>query len=478
MSREVDLERVKPYADHLGDGIVQFSFTLPVPYGLAARKAAQELAQKMGFEHPEVVHYQGLTEGYTYFVMFGECTATVDYATLSDEGFEIEYMSEDQIEAFAKEQIGRPIVIVGAATGTDTHSVGIDAMLNLKGFHGHHGLEGYRAFETHNLGSQVPNSVLVARAIELGADAILVSQTVTQQNLHINNLTELVEIVEAEGRRGQMILTCGGPRVSNELAKELGYDAGFSKGTYPYHVASFIVRELAARTGGPRSAVRPDRAGAASGTGRTGEEHRQDGDSGRDPEGARGAGEERRRYFDRPRRRAARCDRHADLQATDCPAGRQPGGEHRRAVRASGLAHERLAQTGVRTPLGEVVIARLAERGAVEVAGPSAGEDLSKVSEQMIGFGAERVLIDGSIDRRAASSPAVADGLVIATGAVLSEDIEAGRRGYEGRRRPGQAAGGSEPAGDTGALDNVATRELMLERRLVLNAEPARSPRC
>ena len=113
--REVDLERVKPYADHLGDGIVQFSFTLPVPYGLAARKAAQELARKMGFEHPEVVHYQGLTEGYTYFVMYGECTQTVDYATLSGEGFEIEYMSEDEIEAFARERIGRPIVIVGAA---------------------------------------------------------------------------------------------------------------------------------------------------------------------------------------------------------------------------------------------------------------------------------------------------------------------------------------------------------------------------
>ena len=245
--REIDLEHVKPYADHLGDGIVQFSFTLPIPYGLAARKAAQELAVKMGFEHPEVVHYQSLTDGYTYFVMFGECTATVDYASLSDEAFDIEYMSEEQIEAFAGEHIGRPIVIVGAATGTDTHSVGIDAMLNLKGFHGHHGLEGYRAFETHNLGSQVPNSVLVARAIDLNADAILVSQTVTQQNLHVHNLTELVEIVEAEGRRKQLILTCGGPRVSNELAKELGYDAGFSKGTYPFHVASFIVRELAAR---------------------------------------------------------------------------------------------------------------------------------------------------------------------------------------------------------------------------------------
>jgi beta-lysine 5,6-aminomutase beta subunit len=245
--REVDLTQVKPYADHLGDGIVQLSFTLPVPYGLAARRAAQELATKMGLEHPEVVHYQGLTEGYTYFVMFGECVHTVDYGSLSEEGLELEYMSEDQIEAFAREHIGRPIVVVGAATGTDTHSVGIDALLNLKGFHGHHGLEGYKSFQTHNLGSQVPNSVLVARAIDLHADALLVSQTVTQQNLHVANLTELVEIVEAEGARKQLILTCGGPRVSNELAKELGYDAGFSKGTYPNHVASFIVRELAAR---------------------------------------------------------------------------------------------------------------------------------------------------------------------------------------------------------------------------------------
>jgi beta-lysine 5,6-aminomutase beta subunit len=262
-----DLARVKPYADHLGDGIVQLSFTLPVPYGLAARKAAQELGAKMGLEHPEVVHYQSLTEGYTYFVMFGACVHTVDFSSLSSEGFEIEYMTEEQIETFASERIGRPIVVVGAATGTDTHSVGIDAMLNLKGFHGHHGLEGYKAFQTHNLGSQVPNSVLVAKAIDLDADAILVSQTVTQQNLHVANLTELVEIIEAEGRRKQLILTCGGPRVSNELAKELGYDAGFSKGTYPHHVASFIVRELAARIADADGGGQPGAAGAPTADG-------------------------------------------------------------------------------------------------------------------------------------------------------------------------------------------------------------------
>jgi beta-lysine 5,6-aminomutase beta subunit len=249
-ARQGEHEHVKPYADHHGDGIVQLSFTLPVPDGLAARKAALELAAKMGFQHPEVVHHQRLTDGYTYFVMYGHSVHTVDYATLAAEGADIaQYMTEDEVEAYAQEHIQRPIVVVGASTGTDTHSVGIDAMLNLKGFHGHKGLEGYRAFHAHNLGSQVPNGALVAKAIELDADAILVSQTVTQQNLHIHNLTELVEIVEAEGRRRQLILACGGPRVSGELAKELGYDAGFSKGTYPHHLATFLVRELAARLG-------------------------------------------------------------------------------------------------------------------------------------------------------------------------------------------------------------------------------------
>jgi beta-lysine 5,6-aminomutase beta subunit len=250
--REVDLSSVRPYADHLDDGLVQLSFTLPVPYSLAARRAALELAGAMGFTEPEVVHYEQLTEGYTYFVMYGRCTQTVDFAALQGEGFDIEYMSEDEIERFARDRFGgRRIVVVGASTGSDTHSVGIDAMLNLKGYHGHHGLEGYRCFETYNLGSQVPNSVLLAKAIEVGADALLVSQTVTQQNLHVHNLTELVEMVEAEGRRAQMILACGGPRVTGELAKELGYDAGFSKGTEPQHLATFIVRELADRVDDP-----------------------------------------------------------------------------------------------------------------------------------------------------------------------------------------------------------------------------------
>jgi hypothetical protein len=92
-------------------------------------------------------------------------------------------------------------------------------------------------------------------------------------------------------------------------------------------------------------------------------------------------------------------------------------------LRASGLPHELLEQTGVRTPLGRVLIARLRGPGAVEVAGPSTAEDVRAVSDAMLAHGAEQVLIDGAIDRRAASSPDVADSLIVSTGAVLDHDI-------------------------------------------------------
>jgi hypothetical protein len=92
-------------------------------------------------------------------------------------------------------------------------------------------------------------------------------------------------------------------------------------------------------------------------------------------------------------------------------------------LRASGLRHELLDRTGIRTPLGEVLLARLSETGTLEVAGPSTGEDLREIGSAMLRLGADQVLIDGSIDRRAASSPAVSEGLVMATGAVLGEDL-------------------------------------------------------
>lgn len=93
-------------------------------------------------------------------------------------------------------------------------------------------------------------------------------------------------------------------------------------------------------------------------------------------------------------------------------------------LRASAIPYELLKDSGVRTPLGRVLVARLRTGGAIEVAGPSSARDTRAVADAMLAHGAEQILVDGAVDRRAASSPLVCDGLVLATGAVLHEEIE------------------------------------------------------
>ena len=101
--------------------------------------------------------------------------------------------------------------------------------------------------EAINLGAQVPNEEFVKKAVELNADVLLISQTVTQKDVHIQNLTELIELLEAEGVRDRFIVICGGARVTHELAKELGFDAGFGPQKYADDVASFAVEEMVKR---------------------------------------------------------------------------------------------------------------------------------------------------------------------------------------------------------------------------------------
>ncbi len=240
----LDLTKIKPYGDTMNDGKTQLSFTLPVPAGDEAVEAAKILLKQMGFENPQVVFYKELTEGFTFFNCYGSYTGTVDYTKIYVPKVESTKWDMHETDAFVKENIGRKIVVVGASTGTDAHTVGIDAIMNMKGFAGHYGLERYEMFEAINMGSQVLNEDFIAKAIELKADALLVSQTVTQKDVHIQNLLELVEMLEAEGLRDKLILACGGPRISHELAKELGYDAGFGMNTYADDVASFIAQEL------------------------------------------------------------------------------------------------------------------------------------------------------------------------------------------------------------------------------------------
>lgn len=238
---------VKPYGDTQNDGKIQLSFTLPVEWSEAADEAARQLAAKMGFTDVQVVEGRPIATGFSFFVLYGSTSQGVDVENIAVSSVATHAMSIDEIDEFVAKRIGRKIRVAGACIGTDAHTVGIDAILNMKGYRGDYGLERYRMFEVFNLGSQVAVEELVRFTKEHRIDALLASQVVTQKGSDVKNFTQLSELLEAEGLRDDVVLICGGPRVTNRLASELGYDAGFGRGTLPSEVAGFVAVTLAAR---------------------------------------------------------------------------------------------------------------------------------------------------------------------------------------------------------------------------------------
>ena len=235
---------VRPYGDTTGDGMVQTSFTLPVPPGPRAEGAALQLATKMGIEPAMVVHSHGFGEGYTFFVVYGSVRHLVDLDAVQVEERAYPLLSSSEINALIRDRLRRKLVVLGACIGTDAHTVGIDAILNLKGFAGEKGLESYREMSVANLGAQITVPELVTRARAERADAVLVSQVVTQKDAHLRNTRELAAAFREAMGESRPLLVVGGPRFDPAMAADLGVDKVFGRGTTPGEVASYLVHAL------------------------------------------------------------------------------------------------------------------------------------------------------------------------------------------------------------------------------------------
>lgn len=85
---------------------------------------------------------------------------------------------------------------------------------------------------------------------------------------------------------------------------------------------------------------------------------------------------------------------------------------------------EILEVTSFNTPMGKVVIGRVLEDGYVEISGPRSSSTIKEVCKLMQQVGAELVIIDGSLDRRASAAPFVSECTLIAAGASLSRSMD------------------------------------------------------
>ena len=263
---------IRPYGDTTGDGMVQVSFTLPVGSGKLAEGAAAQLANAMGIDPALVVHAAAVGPDHTFFVVYGPVRHLVDLAAVTVVERDYPLLSPKEVNALIRSRLRRKLVVVGACIGTDAHTVGLDAILNIKGFAGDKGLEYYREMRVVNLGAQVSVPDLVARAREERADAVLVSQVVTQREAHLTNTRRMAAAFrEAYPARSRPLLVAGGPRFDEGAAEALGVDRVFGRGTTPGEVASYLASALlpavAASAGAPSTVSGAPPSGGASTSG-------------------------------------------------------------------------------------------------------------------------------------------------------------------------------------------------------------------
>ena len=93
------------------------------------------------------------------------------------------------------------------------------------------------------------------------------------------------------------------------------------------------------------------------------------------------------------------------------------------AIKGDHAGIEIFRVTDYTTPMGRVILGRATEDGYVEISGPHSSATIKQMCIEMQGLGAELILIDGSLDRRASAAPYVSDGTVLATGAALARNI-------------------------------------------------------
>ena len=84
---------------------------------------------------------------------------------------------------------------------------------------------------------------------------------------------------------------------------------------------------------------------------------------------------------------------------------------------------EILDVSNIRTSLGRLVIARAISADKVLLSGPPDTHTLKDLISEMDKYGIDLTIVDGALSRLSLASPAVTEGMVLATGAALSANI-------------------------------------------------------
>ncbi len=238
---------IRPYGDTTGDGMVQLSFTLPVPHDKRAEGAALQLRAEDGprpgphrprqGDGPGLHLLRGLRERPPPRRPRRRPRRRARVPAPVSQGCE----RGDQADAAPPARRRRCLHRHRRAHRRHRRDP------QHQGVRGEKGLEYYPRSRWSTSAPRC-SSRTSSRARRRRRDAVLVSQVVTQKDAHIHNTMQMSAAFREAYPAGTVpILVAGGPRFEEGSEARLGVDRIFGRGTKPSEVASYLVHEMSTR---------------------------------------------------------------------------------------------------------------------------------------------------------------------------------------------------------------------------------------
>lgn len=140
-------------------------------------------------------------------------------------------------------QLGRRIIIAGVCWGAEAHKMLLDPLFTLKGYLGDPGLEAYAGFEVIQFKPSERVEDLIRACVEKKADVVVVARVTASNETLISDLKFFVEgLNQAGGVQHKFIKVAISPKLTNEEARSIGFEAGFGTGTMPSQLIGVIDR--------------------------------------------------------------------------------------------------------------------------------------------------------------------------------------------------------------------------------------------
>jgi beta-lysine 5,6-aminomutase beta subunit len=140
-------------------------------------------------------------------------------------------------------QLGRRIIIAGVCWGAEAHKMLLDPLFTLKGYLGDPGLEAYAGFEVMQIKPSEQADDLIRACVETKADVVVVARVAASSEVLASDLKSFVEgLNRAGGAQHKFIKIAISPKLTNEEARAVGFEAGFGTGTLPSQLIGVIDR--------------------------------------------------------------------------------------------------------------------------------------------------------------------------------------------------------------------------------------------